>query len=278
MLGSGLYRVFLVLLCSFTISEQLFAQQNSLNSEAWLHAISSRAIVLQTAGGRYRQAQPGPALYFAEAAGIRQPYIVCVPRGYDPNKTVPVIVFLHGASLALDSFQYREPAMAMEPIFQIADSLHALIVFPFARKDFKWTADERVFNNILTIIAEVGKHYHTDPGRCYIGGQSMGGNATFRFLRHEANEFAGFFTFSAHPMQADVQAIEGLPGRKRLYSVNAQDDSIVPFDPVKKLYIQNGKPGQWIFRTVNTGGHRFIYGKQGAEIMLQTLTDMMLNR
>src|SRR4051812_40285368 len=86
---------------------------------AWLKMITANAV-----SGKDR-AHPGYALYFSQVGDLKVPYLVYVPQSYDPAKATPVVVFLHGAILARDSFHYKDPAIADEPIFSIGDTLKA---------------------------------------------------------------------------------------------------------------------------------------------------------
>jgi len=236
-----------------------------MSSEDWQKLIRGNA--LNTTSGSFQPPRSGFALYFSKAGNVDEPYLVYVPASYNPLRSFPVVVFLHGAILARDSFQYRDPAIANEPIFTIADTLNAIVVFPFARADFKWSGQSAVYENIISIIKQVQRAYNVDKKRIYIGGMSMGGIATFWFVNNHPEIFAGFYTFSAAPHSPDgTIKYSYITKSKPLYSLNAKDDPVFPYADMEAAYNEHkGDAPGWHYATVDAGGHRFIYGKGGAE-------------
>ncbi len=246
---------------SFAVSAQLLTGQVD---DTWINTITHNAVA-KHAPGAFPAASPGCALYFTQAGNIRVPYLVYVPASYNPKHAMPAVVFLHGAILTKDSFQYKNPAIAYEPVFSVADTLNTIVIFPFARADFKWSGQSGAYENIITIINQVETNYNVDPRKIYLGGISMGGIATFWFINHKPAVFAGFYTFSALPRVDDGEVIfSNLVQSKPLYSVNAKDDPVFKYTDMETVYEQhkNEAPG-WHFTTIEKGGHRFIYGKDG---------------
>lgn len=271
-------KILICILCFSLGLNSLSAQQTATeNPGLWVNRIQSAAIQ-KMQGKSYHPARSGFALYFTSANGVKQPYLVYVPKSYTPGKAMPAVVFLHGAVLALDSFQYRDPTVANEPVFRVADSLNILVVFPFARRDFKWTDDDRVFNNIIAIVRDAQEHYHIDSRKIFIGGQSMGGNATFWFIKNHPEIFAGFYTFSALAHTGNLTGFENLTEKKPLFSLNARDDQVFSYNQAEKIYAQF-KPdsGRWQFETVSSGGHRFIYQQHGEQFVYETLKRLILH-
>jgi predicted peptidase len=248
------------------------AQTDDAKSRQWLQLIASNAV--NSENGSYAKAPAGYALYYSRSGEVMVPYLVYVPRSYDPAKPISMVVFLHGAILAKEDFQHKDPAIVDEPIFSMADTFHTLVVFPFARRDFAWSGNEAAFKNILTIISQVENDYHVDQKRVYIGGISMGGNATAWFIDNKPELFAGFYTFSAMPKGNTTYS--NITKNKPLYSMNAKDDQVFPYRDVAAIYEQKkGEAKGWVMRTVETGGHRFIYngatGKNYTKALLGSL-------
>ena len=248
-----------------------------ITSESWLDLVASNAVKKGNAPGVFSAAPAGLALYFAQSGSIRQPYLVCVPVGYNPSRPTSVVVFLHGAILVKDSFQYKEPSNAREPIFSIADTLNTIVVFPFARKDLKWQGQLPAYENIINIIHQVERDYNVDKKKVYIGGISMGAMATFWFLNNRPDLFAGFYAFSAAPHSDDGDIKYGnITSSRPLFSVNAKDDRIFSYTDMEKAYTEhkNEAPG-WHYSTVETGGHRFIYGPDGKAQVKSLLSKLL---
>ena len=92
----------------------------------------------------------------------------------------------------------------------------------------------------------------------------MGGNAVYWFVDNRADLFAGFYTFSAMP--GTKSALAKLNDNKPLYSLNAKDDEVFPYANVEAAWalLKKDAPG-WHFKTMDRGGHRFIYNVGGAQ-------------
>lgn len=254
------------------------------NSKEWLQLIAGNAVKRKSTPTSYPGAKPGYALYyirtdFMQAGEIEAPYIVRVPTSYDPAKPTPAVVFLHGAILARETFQHTDPAIADEPIFAIADTFNSIVIFPFGKSGFMWPNQQAADDNVLAIIADAEQHYNIDKRKLFLGGISMGGIATFWFVNHHPDLFAGFYTFSAMPRLAEgpIQ-FSNITRERPLYSMNAMDDPGFSYNEVHELYEQHKKeaPG-WYFSSVETGGHRFIYGANGKRYVKLLLGNLLKN-
>lgn len=235
------------------------ATAQPLTAGAWLKMITANAVKADK-----EQARPGPALYFTQVGDMQVPYIVHVPKRYDPAKPAPVVIFLHGAILAKEDFQYRDPAIADEPVFAAADSFNAIVVFPFSKAGFAWPS-QPACSNVFTILAQVRQRYNIDDRRVFLGGISMGGAGTYWFINNRPQAFAGFYTFSAHP--GGITDFSRLTAEKPLYAIYAEDDPSISYAEVKGIYEQHKTeaPGFHI-SSVAKGGHRFIYHVGGTRI------------
>jgi poly(3-hydroxybutyrate) depolymerase len=259
----------LALLCGPVVSR-------GQSEEQWTKLMQSRA-VHPSANGYYEGAKTGPALYFLQGGNEAMPYIVRVPRGYDSSKAYPVVVFLHGAILAVGEYQYGKKEIADEPIFNADPDMKALVVFPFAKSDYKWSGKSGAYEDVARIVGEVKQYYHTDEKRVYIGGISMGGIATFWFVNHHPELFAGFYTFSANPAYlSEPVKWSNITTARPMYSVHAKDDQGFPYADVQQLYEQHrtDAPG-WHFSTVDRGGHRFIYTDAGLVQVKKVLEQLL---
>jgi poly(3-hydroxybutyrate) depolymerase len=267
---------FPLLVVFFVLTSLLLSAQNEEDAKgkAWLKAITSNAISKTNTPGKYAKAPNGLALYFSQAGDIRVPYLVSVPKSYNPAKPTYLVVFLHGAILARDSFQYKEASIADEPIFWASEKFQVLAVFPFARADFAWGRSEAANENIMSIINQVEQVYNVDKKKVYIGGISMGGNATYWFVNNKADFFAGFYAFSSMPREGTVE-FSHITEKRPLYTMNARDDQTFSCREIELLHekIKHQVPG-WHFAGVENGGHRFIYGSNGKSHMQSLFSDL----
>ncbi len=253
---------------------------SGVQSVNWLKEIKAHVVQAHSKGGAFAAAKSGYALYFSRAGNINQPYLVYVPEGYDPGKKAPVVVFLHGAILARDSFRYRDAAIASEPVFSVGDVYKALIVFPFGEQGFMWPGTLAANENIIAIIEQVKEHYNTDSRQIYLGGISMGGIATYWFMKHKPEYFSGFYTFSSTPsLSSETGVLDAVSDLKPLYSMNAKDDVVFSYDSAAKDYEsrQHTIKG-WYFNSVQAGGHRFIYGSDGSGYIKSVIGHLLMKQ
>jgi predicted peptidase len=254
------------------------AQTNDeIKAQAWLKDITHNA-VSPVAKQAYAKAPYGFALYFSKAGNIDVPYLVYVPRSYNHSVPTSVVVFLHGAILAKDSFQYKDPAIANEPIFSVAEMYHTIVVFPFGRSGMMWPSQTPALENIVSVIKQVEVNYNVDQKKVYLGGISMGGISTFWFINHKPDMFAGFYTFSAMPkLPGEAVKFSNITKEKPLYSMNATDDQGFPYTEVQGIYEQHKSEALgWNFGTAEKGGHRFIYGYGGAKYVQQLVGKLLM--
>ncbi|MBP2617571.1 prolyl oligopeptidase family serine peptidase [Chryseobacterium jejuense] len=226
----------------------------------------------------FNQAPSGFALYFTEPEGLKAPYIVFVPKRYKSSKPVKVIFFLHGGVNSLNDFYNQNPDVKKEPIFSVGDHFNAIIVYPFAKKDFGWMNQQKAFENIFTILKDVEKKYNIDKNRIYLGGMSNGGTAAFWFASRKETPFKAFYAFAPNPV-LNIGAIpfENITEDHPLYTINAKDDYVFSYDDVLKIYNQNkSKAKGWIFQTIENGSHEFIYKPEiNRELLINFFSEVL---
>ena len=252
------YILFFVFIIVSSLGATAQPNVSSMSSDAWMKMITDNAANRTLDKNGYQPVRKGFALYYSHVGNLNVPYLVYVPASYDPERATSMVVFLHGAILARDSFRHKDPSIADEPIFEIADTFKTIVVFPFSKSDFAWPAQQLACENIISIIGQVQMHYNIDSKKIYLGGISMGGIATFWFINKKADLFAGFYTFSAMP-PANTE-YRHITEAHPLWSAHAEDDQTFPYSEVLAVYEQHKKeaPG-WHFRSTPTGGHRFLY-------------------
>ncbi len=242
---------------------------DSVTVNKWLNTVTTNAITEPKAGETFHHATAGYALYFSQVDSLQVPYLVYVPTTYNPTKSYPLVVYLHGGVVSIDSFQYKKPSFAQEPIFSVADKYNAIVLYPYGRKNFGWVKQEKAFTNILTIISEVERKYNVDKHRIFLGGMSNGASAAFWFITNKPEPFEAFYAFSPLPKlyKSDIN-YRNITAGKPLYSINAKDDEVFPYSKVLAIYNQHKSEAKgWHFDSLLTGNHGFIYDDSGSVII-----------
>ncbi len=236
-------------------------QEQERQAAEWATTITSNQLSPKQKKG-YNTPKPGIALYSIKVGSLDVPYLVYIPKTYKAARPMQAIVYLHGGVVSTENFATSDPGLAQgEPIFAVGDTFNAIIIYPFAKKDFGWVNQVEAFENVFTVIQQVQQRYNIDKKRVYIGGMSNGGSATFWFANQRPNIFKGFYTFSALPKLeiADIN-FHNLAQGKTFYSLHAKDDDLYRYEEVSSLYQQNkSKARDWRFESVDSGGHGFIY-------------------
>ncbi len=269
-----------IIYCLLFFSNTIFGQSDdSVKVNRWLNTITMNAITEPKATETFHNATTGYALYFLQADSLKVPYLVYVPKTYNPIKSYPLVIYLHGGVVSIDSFQYKKPSFAQEPIFDVADKYNTIILYPYGKKNFGWVKQEKAFNNIITIIGEVEKKYNIDKHQIFLGGMSNGASAAFWFITNKPELFKAFYAFSPMPKiyTGDVN-YRNITTDKPLYSINAKDDKVYPYSKVVAIYNEHkGEAKGWHFDSLVTGNHGFIYEDSGSVIIDRLFAKLFSN-
>ena len=119
-------------------------------------------------------------------AGEKRPYLLHVPKGYDPARPMPLVICLHGAAL------WPAAQMKTSRLNTVADEQGFLVVYPsavpmaplpFLPRLPVWRTDEpepeaglkQDVRFISELIDTLQAAYTIDPSRVYVSGFSNGG-------------------------------------------------------------------------------------------------------
>ena len=107
-------------------------------------------------------------------------YVVFVPQHVSDGKSLPVILFLHGAGQRGDDGRSQLDAGLASAIRARQTTFPFLTVFPQcddrrASVRHAWSPDHSCGQRALAILQEVIDHYQADEDRVYLIGTSMGG-------------------------------------------------------------------------------------------------------
>jgi len=150
-------------------------------------------------------------------------YMLYLPEGYeaDPDKTWPLLFFLHGFGDRGDNLFLLPKA---SPFMMIREKgpLPFIIVAPLLNTDHTLFPEAYMDGALSEILAE----YRVDQKRIYLTGMSMGGEAAYRFALHQPATFAAVAPLCAYmtnPGAASMEGIKDLP----VWAIHGSDDQIV---------------------------------------------------
>jgi predicted peptidase len=172
--------------------------------------------------------------------GTEFKYRVFVPKSHDPNKKMPVMLFLHGSGARgadniaqVDGFRW-----AIDPM---KDNIDFIAVLPQCRADTFWAA-QNMTDYALAALDQAVKEFNGDTDRLYLVGFSLGGYGTWQIAAAHPGKFAAL-----------VPVAGGVVGT---YPINPSDrDAIIPSvgdmleaqDPYREIAKALGQTPVWVF-------------------------------
>lgn len=167
-------------------------------------------------------------------------YRLYLPANRDPNKKVPVMLFLHGSGArGDDNFEQIDGIRwAIEPL---KDKVDFIIVIPQCRKDTFWASTEMA-NYALAALDQTVKEFNGDESRLYLAGFSLGGYGTWQIGAAHSGKFAALV-----PVAGGVVGERPIEPRDRaaiIPEVGTMLDSPEPYQAVAKAI---GQTPVWAF-------------------------------
>ncbi|MBN2011396.1 prolyl oligopeptidase family serine peptidase [candidate division KSB1 bacterium] len=154
-----------------------------------------------------------------------------VPPSYDPIKSYPLIIRLHGSTdtVSWDLSWYHDPIQTDDPCFVLSPKT----TIPHSGWGTSW---DQIYPTPMRITMDVvdslQKEFNIDTTRLYIHGTSMGGFGVFNVLAKEPGRFAGAFAICGGGDPATANAVKQTP----LWIFHGSDDNIVPVSRSRDMY------------------------------------------
>jgi predicted peptidase len=184
------------------------------------------------------------------AGGRTYPYVVYVPRNYDPSRSWPVILFLHGAG-ERGSHGIRATQIGVAAAIRShPERVPAIVVFPQAPDDSRWL-DEPADAAMAALDHAMGE-FHGDRHRVYLTGLSMGGYGTWHLAMAHPDRWAALVVVCGglfpHPSTTSVRQ-SPLNAGADPYAITARkvrhlpiwifhgvDDTVIPVDESRRMH------------------------------------------
>ena len=203
---------------------------------------------------------------YTSPTGILVPYRLYVPPNYDPLKTYPLTLFLHGAGergtdnrLQLTG-QMGELAFVnqtLEPIFMLAPQCplgQQWVNTPFAQGSYSIanTPLSSSLTAVLSLQSAIQKQYNIDSNRLYATGLSMGGYGVWDLMERYPTLYAAGIPMSGggDPDRAELLA------SKPIWDFHGLLDDVVPVsgsrDMINAIRLSGGSPK---YTEYSGGGH-----------------------
>jgi predicted peptidase len=187
-------------------------------------------------------------------------YQVYVPAHYVRSKTLPVILFLHGAGEGGEDGLLETQVGLGPAIRQARHRFPFIVVFPQARRDQFWAGEMATL--ALKTLDQMVKEFNGDPRRLYVTGISMGGFGTWYVAAKAPGKFAAIV-----PICGFVNLKRpDLPAERKAFVLKDNSFANSP-DPYVAVASQISKVPTWIFH----GGADPVISPDESRRMFQTL-------
>ena len=189
--------------------------------------------------------------------GLEHAYVVHIPDTYDPSRSYPVRVYLHGGimrPLGEGGVWWRN----QDP-FVRSDSI---VVFPVSWPQSIWWQDSQV-ENLGGLLNDLKRVYNVDENRAYLLGMSDGATGAFYHAFKATTSWAAFLPFHGHPgvlanPSSDVDGEMHVTNlrNKPFLIVNGGQDRLYPLESVSPfIELFESADVQIDFRGLPDAGH-----------------------
>jgi predicted peptidase len=181
-------------------------------------------------------------------------YRILYPESYDPGKSYPLVVFLHGAGArGNDNERQFIDGGSLFLNVSVRKKFPALVVLPQCPADSMWFKippgppydTTAAFNNKMNTLAlstpelmvkllmdSLAQHKIADRKRIYLGGTSLGAFGTYDLIIHYPDYFAAAFPICG---QANVELYPKIAGNVPLWIFHGEIDDIINPWPDRSL-------------------------------------------
>ena len=173
-------------------------------------------------------------------------YYLRLPDPYNPQKSYPVLFFLHGAvrGNALSEYQNESILGDWNRYYtKYADANQVIMIYPKASRQYNWMTPDDGFFMIPAMLKEVKKSINVDDDKVFITGHSNGATGSFSYLMKQQSPFAGFYGFNTQPkVYTGGTFIRNIQNRS-FFNVSTDEDYYFPPDANDTLNVMMKKIG-----------------------------------
>ncbi len=203
--------------------------------------------------------------------GTEYPYSVYVPRDFDPARSWPIILFLHGSGeRGNDGLRPTQVGLGSAIRFE-PSRVPAIVVFPQAPLDTRWIGEPA--DAAMAALDAATTEFHGDRDRTVLTGLSMGGYGSIHLALAHPVRFAALVIVCGgllpHPTTTAVRRSPLIPEGVDPYAFVARslrvipiwlfhgaDDPVIPVNEARRLDDELKKAGANVRYTEVSGvGH-----------------------
>jgi len=199
-------------------------------------------------------------LTFATPGGGAMLYAVAIPRNYDPQTPVPLVLVLHSGG---ERMRYYGSAFMRLLVAPALSDLRPIMVAPDCPTN-AWS-DAAADEAVMALLQNVLGQFNIDRRRILVTGFSLGGRGTWFMASRHADLFTASIPMASSPGDLPIDRLATMP----TYIIHSRDDEVSPFaadERVAKQLMEMGRPVR--FQALYGLGHfemyRYIDALKGA--------------
>jgi predicted esterase len=197
--------------------------------------------------------------YRSELDNTLQPYVVWIPRDFDPNRKYPLLVYLHGSA----STEYSIMGMNVIPEGFIA-------LGPRGRGPSNFFCWDNAQTDIAEAIQSVKENFPIDERNIFLAGFSMGGYGVYRTYYETPETYKAIAVFSGMPrigfqfeapenekiidftQEENIKNFKGVP----IFIYHGKRDLNAPYEATERFVAQLKRAGASVqFHAATDKGH-----------------------
>ena len=176
------------------------------------------------------------------------PYRLFKPENYDPEKSYPIMLCLHGAGERGDDNEEQIRWNSIATTWMTAENQEnnpCFVVAPQCPENKKWNyvdwskgswdiesvPEGNEMQAVINLLDNLLDEFSIDKRRQYVTGISMGGFGTFDIITRYPNRFAAAIPMSGAGDPSQIELIKHIP----LWIFHNEKDSVVPVDGSREI-------------------------------------------
>jgi predicted peptidase len=190
-------------------------------------------------------------LTFATRGGSSMLYAMSIPRNYDPQMPVPLVLVLHSGG---ERMRYYGSAFMRLLVAPALNDLRPIMVAPDCPTN-SWT-DSASEEAVMALLQDVLSQFNIDRRRVLVTGFSLGGRGTWFMASRHADLFTAAIPMAASPGDLPIDRLATMP----TYIIHSRDDEVSPFaqdERLAKQLMEMGRPVR--FQPLYGLGHYEMY-------------------
>jgi predicted peptidase len=137
------------------------------------------------------------------------PYLLYLPKAFEPGKSTPIMLFLHGRGESDGPLsvvaKWGPPMMVVR-----GDDLPFIVVSPQCPKEDNWSSETQQ-KRLMELLESTIQAYGADRSRVYLSGLSMGGSGSWKMLSNHPKKFAAVVPICGRGEINDMASIKDVP-------------------------------------------------------------------